>query len=34
MLRRAEGALAGPRAASGRSAAGGFVLDESGLRAW
>jgi two-component system, OmpR family, response regulator BaeR len=34
MLRRAEGALAGPRAALGRSTVGGFVLDESGLRAW
>jgi len=35
MLRRAEGALAGPRSAPpGCRMVGGFMLDESGLRAW
>ncbi|MEI8266531.1 MAG: response regulator [Betaproteobacteria bacterium] len=34
LLRRAGGALAAPRSDPGRSALGGFVLDENGLRAW
>ena len=34
MLRRTEGALAGPHAGPGRGTVGGFMLDESGLRAW
>lgn len=34
LLRRAEGALAGPRAAPGCRAVGGFMLDDNGLRAW
>lgn len=34
LLRRAEGTLAGVRAAPGCSTVGGFVLDDDGLRAW
>jgi two-component system response regulator BaeR len=32
--RRADGALASPRAAPGCRAVGGFMLDDGGLRAW
>lgn len=34
LLRRADGALASPRAAPGCRAVGGFMLDDGGLRAW